>query len=233
MVGLLFVYDLVSAQARVRSGAADAHGRWLLRVEHLSHLSPERTADHWLAGVRWLQAPAAYYYDVAHICVTMAVLVAAFAVRPSAYRRARRALVGINLMGLATFFAYPVTPPRLLPGSGIVDIVALSHTWFSWESSAKVAARANELASMPSLHAGWAVWVALTVTSMTVHRGWRVAAWTHVALTSVVVVVTGNHYLLDIAAGAVVALGSWQAVRGAVRPPVAVELPERECALVD
>lgn len=226
---LLFVYDLVAGQARVRAGAADAHGRALLGLEHLGL---EKATDLWLAGTSWLQAPASYYYDLAHIWVTMVVLVAAWVLRPAIYRSARRALVGINLVGLAVFFVYPVTPPRLLPGSGFVDIVANSHTWGAWEAGGKVAERANELASMPSLHAAWAVWVALTLGAITVSR-WRLLGWLHVALTTVVVVVTGNHYLLDVVAGAAVTVLCWRATRGVVRREV-VPLPAvHEPALVD
>ena len=232
MVGcLLFVYDLVSAQARLRSGAADAHGRSLLRIENLGL---EKAGDHWLAGVGWLQAPSAYYYDIAHICVTIGVLVSAWWLRPAVYRPARRALVGINLLGLAVFFAYPVTPPRLLPGSGFVDIVAGSHTWGAWESGGRVAERANELASMPSLHAAWAVWVAVTLVAMTAGRGWaRGLGWLHVGITTVVVIITGNHYLLDVVAGAAVAVLCWRATRGAVPRERVPEVVDREDALVD
>jgi len=226
---LLFVYDLVAAQARVRAGSADAHGRWLLQAEHLGL---EKAADLWLAGIGWLQAPASYYYDLAHIWVTMAVLLAAWVLRPAVYRPARRALVGINLVGLAVFFAYPVTPPRLLPGAGFVDIVAGSHTWGAWESGGTVAERANELASMPSLHVAWAVWVALTLGAMTTSR-WRALGWLHVGLTSVIVVITGNHYLLDVVAGAAVPALCWRAARGVVRPEVVPEPAVPEPALVD
>lgn len=229
VVGLLVVYDLVAAQARVRSDVADAHGRALLSWEHGGL---ERSADRWLASVRWLHAPAAYYYDVAHIVVTMAVLVGAYLLAPGAYRAARRALVGINLVGLAVFFAYPVTPPRLLPGAGFVDIVAGSHTWGAWESGGTVAQHANELASLPSLHAAWACWVALTLTAMTASR-WRALGWAHVALTTVVVVATGNHYLLDVVAGAAVALACDRAARIVVRRDVAEPERWREPALVD
>ena len=156
----------------------------------------------------------------------------AYIVQPGPYRRARRALVGINLIGLATFFAYPVTPPRLLPGSGFVDIVAGSHTWGAWESGGRVAERANELASMPSLHAAWAVWVALTITSVSARKSLRAAGWLHVLLTTVVVVATGNHYLLDVVAGAAVAIGSWAVVRPRRRTSQPAEVPSPVPALV-
>ena len=206
VVGLLVVYDQVAGLARVRTVAALAHGRALLTVEHFDI---EQRLDHLLDGIGWLHAPAAYYYDIAHIAVTTAVLVGAYLLRPTAYRRARTALVTINLVGLAVFLAYPLAPPRLLPDAGFVDIVAQSHTWGAWETAGGVAQRANEYGSMPSLHVAWAVWVALTVASMTTSRAWRAAAWAHVGLTSVVVIATGNHYLLDVLAGALTCGVGW------------------------
>jgi hypothetical protein len=203
---LLLVYDRVASTARLRTGTAFQHGRDLLR---LSPWGLERSADLWLAGVSWLRAPAAYYYDLAHLDVTMAVLVASFVFRAPVYRRARTALVLVNLAGLAVFLAYPVAPPRLLPGAGFVDIVGASGTWGAWEAGGGVADRANEFASMPSLHAAWAVWVALAVMAMTSSWWLRGLGWAHVAMTAVVVVVTGNHYVIDILAGALVVAVAW------------------------
>lgn len=234
LVLLLVVYDQVSALASTRAAAAVAHGRGLLRVEHLGL---EKAANLWLAGISWLQDPAAYYYDLAHLSVTMAVLVGCWVYRVPVYRRARNALLAINVVGLAVFLLYPVAPPRLLPGGGFYDVVASSGTWGAWEAGGGVAAHANELASMPSLHVAWAVWVALTVATMTPRRRWRVLAWAHVALTCVVVVVTGNHYLLDLLAGAATCALAWLlspllVVRRTAAPTEPAE-PEPELASID
>lgn len=207
VVGLLFVYDQVAGLAKVRADAAYQHGRDLLA---LSPWGLERATNLWLAGVSWLHDASAYYYDLAHIDVTLGVLLVGYALRGQAYRRARNALVAINLLGLTVFWLYPVAPPRLLPDGGFVDIVADSGTWGAWETGGGVADRANEFGSMPSLHLAWAVWVALTVMSMTTRRSLRTLGWMHVAMTAVVVVVTGNHYLIDLAAGAGVAALAWR-----------------------
>lgn len=207
---LLVIYDLVAGFARVRPEDAIAHGRSLLA------LSPdgfELAADHWLAEFHWLWAPAAYYYDLAHINITMAVFLGAYIWRAPIYRRARSALLVVNLMGLAVFWLYPAAPPRLLPGAGFVDIVSGSGTWGSYEASGEVGERANAYGSMPSLHLAWAVWVALTVMTMTSKPVWRALGWAHVAMTSIVVIITGNHYLVDLGAGAATALVAWVAVR--------------------
>ncbi|MCW2598318.1 MAG: hypothetical protein JWM02_147 [Frankiales bacterium] len=226
---LLVIYDQVAGLAKVRAAVAFQHGRDLLS---LSPAGLEKRADHWLAGVHWLRDPAAYYYDLAHIDVTLAVFLVCFVFCAPVYRRARTALVLINLIGLGVFLLYPVAPPRLLPGAGFVDIVAASKTWGAWEAGGGVADRANEFGSLPSLHAAWAIWVALTVMSMTTRRSLRTLAWAHVVMTFVVVIVTGNHYLVDIAAGALVVAVAWAlapvlAVRRssvrAVEPAVAVD----------
>lgn len=203
---LLVVYDLVAGLVRVQDDVAYAHGRALL------NLSPGRfeyTADHWLADISWLQAPVSYYYDLAHINITMAIFIGCWVFRGAVYRRARNALVAINVFGFTVFALYPAAPPRLLPAAGFVDIVAKSGTWGSWEGDATAVEHTNVFGSMPSLHLAWAVWVALTVWSMTARRTWRALAWGHVAVTAVVVVITGNHYLVDLLAGTAAALAAW------------------------
>ncbi|MCU1587593.1 MAG: hypothetical protein JWN31_1086 [Frankiales bacterium] len=206
VIALLFVYDFVAGLAKVRAPEAYAHGRSLLTPGHF-----ELSANHWMAGIAWLQDPAAYYYDLAHIDVTLGVFLLCFFLRPQVYRVARTALVLINLAALAVFWVYPVAPPRLLPGGGFVDLVADSGTWGAWEAGGAVADRANEFGSMPSLHLAWATWVALTVWQMTGNRWLRAAACLHVAVTTAVVILTGNHYLIDVLAGAALAAACWVA----------------------
>ena len=200
---LLVIYDQIAAQASTRATQAISNGRDLLA---LSPDGLERSANHWLAGIGWLRDPSALYYDLAHINVTTVALIACFVWRGDVYRRARTALVVINLLGLAVFLLYPVAPPRLLPGADFIDIVGLSGTWQSGDAAVQ---HSNAYGSLPSLHAAWAIWVGLTVLSMTTKPWLRGLAWLHVALTFVVVVITGNHYVIDIAAGALTVGVAW------------------------
>jgi hypothetical protein len=59
---------------------------------------------------------------------------------------------------------------------------------------------------MPSLHVGWAVWVALVVHRFSGHRRLAAWAWAYPAVTTFVVVATANHYVVDALAGAAVVL---------------------------
>jgi membrane-associated phospholipid phosphatase len=60
------------------------------------------------------------------------------------------------------------------------------------------------------MHAGWALWVALAVTHVSRRRVVVALAWTHAVVTGVVVVGTGNHWVLDVVAGWAVVLIAWR-----------------------
>jgi membrane-associated phospholipid phosphatase len=63
---------------------------------------------------------------------------------------------------------------------------------------------------MPSLHVGWAVWCGAAIALYARHRWVQVLGIAYPIVTTVVVMATGNHYLLDAVAGAVViAAGGW------------------------
>jgi membrane-associated phospholipid phosphatase len=120
---------------------------------------------------------------------------------PGHYRPLRTSLVLINVIGLVVFWLDPTAPPRLLDPHRYVDVVAATHAFGSWHSGT-LATAANQLAAMPSLHMAWAVWSALAVWR--VYRRLRAAwlVWMYPVATAVAVMATGNHFLLDIMAGA-------------------------------
>jgi hypothetical protein len=97
----------------------------------------------------------------------------------------------------------PVAPPRLLPGTGLVDTaVRYGQSVYSWHGGFN----ADEFSAMPSVHVGWALIVAVAVIRAS-RRRWRWLAAGYPALTMLVVVVTANHFWLDgIVAGLLVAL---------------------------
>jgi hypothetical protein len=211
---LLVGYDRVAALAGGRSGPAIAHGRYLLAVERRLHLAVEQRLDQALAGHQGLGRIFSIYYDFAHGLVTFGLLAVLYVGGRAAYRPARRVLVTLNVAALAVFSAFPVAPPRLLPGGGFTDVVARSGTWGAWEASnSKVAQHANLYAAFPSLHVAQAGWVLLVVVAATRRPVLRALAVLHLVVTIVVVVSTGNHYVVDVAGGGALVLLSWYAVQ--------------------
>jgi len=202
---LAWLYDSVTNLAPMRAAAALGHGRDILDLEHSLHIAPELTLNRWLSHHHTIGLIGSYYYDNAHFIVTFGLLGWLWWSRADIYRSLRSSLVAINLIGLVVFWRYPVAPPRMLTGIGFTDVIASSHTFGSWHTGS-LAADADQFAAMPSLHIAWAVWCGLALWRLSPRRWVRVAAVLYPLLTALAVVATGNHYLLDLLAGAATAI---------------------------
>ncbi|MFB4308984.1 phosphatase PAP2 family protein [Actinomadura sp. GTD37] len=201
---LLEVYGYVRKLADTRYGAALAHGRDILDLEDHLGLDVELAANRWLTRHHDVSEVAVWIYQHMHTGLTMSVLLLCYLAGPRVYRPARNALVLTNLVGLGVFFALPVMPPRLLPNEGFIDSVA--HAGFGVTHSPPLPA--DQYAAMPSLHMAWAIWLAVVIMALLWRYRVRWLAVLHPITTSVVVVVTANHYILDVVAGAAVAIAA-------------------------
>jgi hypothetical protein len=209
VVGLLVfgVYAVVAGLGGPgRRAAAEAHARSLFDLEKSWHLDVERAMNHWLAPRHVLSTLANYEYATTYVISAFVLLFWVYARRPEVYRWARNSFILLNLVAVACFAVYPLMPPRLVPGQGFVDTVTVHHTFGSWGSP--LVSSANQLAAMPSLHFGWALWVSVVLAYIA--GGWRtqVVSAVHVLVTLWVIMATGNHYLLDAVAGASLAWAS-------------------------
>jgi hypothetical protein len=217
-----WTYDAINNLNPLKATTALGHGTSILGLETTLHVAAERWLNAWLGGHLALGRWVGDYYDVAHFAVTIGVLIWVWWRHPGRYRPLRNALLGINVIGFVVYWAYPVAPPRLLSGSGFVDIVAVTHSIGAWSSGA-LASQANDYAAMPSLHVAWALWCTLAVWSIRKDRPARAGAAAYSILTSIAVMATANHYMLDVVAGAaaaaIAAAPMLLAVRRARRSP--------------
>jgi hypothetical protein len=201
IAALLVVYDRVRSLAAVRSAVADSHGWAIFDAESALHLRIEGALNSWLTGQHVLRVLAVDYYQYVHVSFALAVLVICYVRRPAAYRQVRNALVLTNVVALAVFALYPAAPPRLLPGAGFIDSVAAAGF-----GSSHGPIPADQYGALPSLHLAWATWVAVTGFVITRRRAPRMLFVAHPILTAIVVVATGNHYVLDVASGALLGI---------------------------
>jgi membrane-associated phospholipid phosphatase len=229
LVWLLWIYDMVNNLSPLRLHSALAHASSILHVERLLFLDPELPLNSWMGAHRTLGAVLSNFYDNAHFVVTLGLLGWLWLRHQQVYRPMRNTLVLSNLIGFAVFWLYPVAPPRMLPASGFVDLVAVTHTWGAWHGGA-LASHANELAAMPSLHMAWALWSGAAI--WLIARRWplRVLAVIYPLFTVFVVLATGNHFFLDVVAGALTAVAAGLAAwawerRQRRRTPVAATAP--------
>ncbi len=185
---------------------AEDRGRALFELERAWGLDVEAGLQD-LVGALHLQVPANWLYGSLHFVVTAFAFVSLLRRRPALYARWRTAFVAASLVGFAVQTWWPVAPPRLVAGIDgtplLADWLAQHPALWSFESG-PISAVANHYSAMPSMHVGWAV---LSAWALGVGRGtWgRRLAWSYPALVAVVVVVTGNHFLLDVLAGVLVA----------------------------
>jgi hypothetical protein len=207
LLALLYVgYSLARLLADNDPVRATDNAHRLLHIEAVLHLDVESWANHLILGLPGLPLAASYWYSALHYIVTPAVLIWVYRRHPLGYRRVRNVLVGATATGLIGFVLLPVAPPRMLPG--YVDVLATTsvHGWWGTDASAPkgLGGLTNELAAMPSLHVGWALWCTWVVFLCTRDLRLRALAVVYATGTAVVVVVTANHYLLDAVAGVAV-----------------------------
>lgn len=222
-------YSFSRLLADTAMGPALGRARDLLRIEGLLGIHWELPVNQLFTSNQVLGLAASYWYATAHYLVTGAVLLWLYRLGSSTYVPARRALAVATLLGLAAYLLLPTAPPRFV--DGYVDVLHLhaSDGWWSSDASAPrgMGGLTNELAAFPSLHAGWALWVAMSLQR---HARWpwlRVAGWAYAAGTAVVIVGTGNHWVLDVVVGWLVLVLGW-AIASRVpllHPPALAMLP--------
>lgn len=182
----------------------------ILAIQQAVGLDVEAAANRWLMGVPVLAVTACYFYACLHYVVTPAVLVWMFARHRERYASARTVLVLSSGLALVGFALLPTAPPRLV--DGYTDVLAAYSGWGWWGQAASapdgLAWLTNQYAAMPSLHVGWAVWCGALLFLYAPRPGVRAAGIAYPLLTALVVVATGNHYVLDVVAGVLVIAAS-------------------------
>lgn len=201
VVWLLVAYDAINNLAPLRRAAALGHAQSVLSVERSLHIDIELTLNRWLSHHAALGYIASTYYDLGHFLITFGVLGFLVWKRRSLYGALRTQLVLINVIAFVVFWRFPVAPPRMLASFGFQDVVARTDALVSWHTGG-LARSANQYAAFPSLHVAWAMWSGLALWRMFPRPAVRAVAVAMPVLTAFVVLATGNHFVLDVFAGA-------------------------------
>jgi hypothetical protein len=143
-------------------------------------------------------------YGVFNVGLTVGWLVLLYRRRDSGYHRLRRACLLAHLGAQPVFLLFPTAPPRVL--DGFVDTLS-ELSGFDLEHRLLVHFF-NPVAAMPSLHVAFAVVTGSALAGRAESRVGKAAAYSYPGLVSLVVAGTGNHYVLDAAAGVVLGTGA-------------------------
>jgi PAP2 superfamily len=178
---LIRMYTSVG-EARIK---AEQHAASIVHVERDLHIWWEPWLSHHPIPF------AELYYEYALVLGTIALLSCLAATQEDAlWRWARNSIGFITAVAMTSFALYPLAPPRLLPhaygvaGPGLGGLTGV----------------ADQVAAMPSVHTAWAAWAAVMVWAFVPGR-LRWLGFINMVLTVVVILTTGNHYVLDVVAG--------------------------------
>jgi hypothetical protein len=165
-------------------------GRQVARLEQILGWPSGASMQAPILGHEWVMRIADTYYATAHITVFIITLAWVFLRHREDWPFTRTTV--FLTTGACLLIQYkPVAPPRLIPELGVVDTAA--RTGLSVYTAIP---GANQYSAMPSVHIAWAAAVALLIIVIA-RTPWRWLALVHPLGTTWVVVVTGNHYLMD------------------------------------
>lgn len=192
------VYAVSGLYGRGQARAAVSHARGLIRVERRMGIFWEHGVQHWAARRPLAMDVANHTYFLSQLGVSTAFLLWAYLRRAEHFERVRNALLAVNVMSVAVLFAYPLAPPRLVPGAGFADTMSSDavnlHTPL-------INALNNPYSAMPSLHASYALVLGIGGVALS-RRLWAKAVWAaYPLLVTFSIVASGNHFVLDALAG--------------------------------
>lgn len=181
-----------------------------------------------------------HWYDVVAGLVYVSHFVLPWVVGAVLYLRARpawagylREVVALSAAGLATYVVFPAAPPWYAAQAGVLEEPVERITTSGWSQIGLHSARAlldraqadvNLVAAMPSLHAAFALLVAVTVWRHTRSVLARTACAVYPVAMGVTLVYGGEHYVIDVVLGFVYTAGvlavsaAWQRRRSGAPP---------------
>jgi hypothetical protein len=212
IAGLYIGYCATRTLASTAFAPARGHALDILTFEKNWRFNIEAWLNDQFFEHDWLGVFGSFWYATTHYLVTLGILIWIYRRSAAHYLVARRALVLASLIGLTFYLLMPTAPPRLID-AGYHDILSL-HSGIGWWSQNGSAPKGlgnitNELAAFPSLHAGWALWVAIVLIRAGVPRIVQAIGLAYAAMMTIVIIGTGNHWVSDAVVGWLVVLVSF------------------------
>ena len=193
VLSLYALWQYVRGLAITKVAGAMEHARSLWRLEHSLHIGSELWIQRELINHRRVMQFLNVYYGGMHVPVMGAVLIWLFVRHRPQYAAVRTSLA-LLIAGCITIQAMvPMAPPRFLTDVGFVD-AGLKYGLSVYGTGGSGVS--NELAALPSLHAGWSILAGYAAIAYGVGK-WRWLMLLHPVLTMLSIVATGNHWWLD------------------------------------
>jgi hypothetical protein len=214
VLGVYAAYEATRGLVAGGAYVALRHAQDVVSLERSLHIFVEESVQHAALAVPGLIGTLDFAYLTLHLSLTGALLLWLHRRRPEAYPFVRTTLLLATALAVVGYVLFPTAPPRL-SGLGIADTISGGHVDLN---NGLVSSLYNPFAAVPSLHIGYALIVGTSLARYAPHRVTRLAGLAYPPFVLLVIVATGNHFLLDAAAGAAVAGIALLATRLLVRP---------------
>ena len=195
------VYAAVRVLTSGDRGTAEANGRRILHLERVLHIDWEQPLQSQVVAREWLAQLANWVYIWGFWPVLIGSAVFLYARHRDEYVLLRNAVFVSGLIGFVFFAFLPVAPPRLVDPN-LVDTIREHTTWYRTMQPVRLT---NQYAAMPSLHVGWSLLVGVALARAIRRPAAYAFAFLMPTAMALTVVVTANHYIVDVAVGAAVA----------------------------
>src|SRR4051794_8285521 len=207
-LAIFALFDLLYETTRTLAvgdrAVALRHARDIVSTERSLGMFHELGVQHFAAtSPHFVQAVANWTYFNCQFSISFGFLFWVYLRRNHAFPMVRNVFITANAIGLACYTLYPAAPPRMLGSLGFVD--TLNETAVN-QHSGLIASLANPYAAMPSLHTAYALIVGTSAVMLVRTRVLRVLWVFYPALVVFSIVATANHFFLDAAGGAGVAM---------------------------
>ena len=161
----------------------------------------------------WYDALATLIYT-SHFIATPVVAAVLWLRSRDAWKAFATRVIVLSLAGFVTYVLFPAAPPWYAAREGVIEPVIRGSSrgwlWLHVNHAGNLLsegqAAANPVAAMPSLHTAFATLIALYVASQLRSR-WRYLVVLYPLAMGLALVYLGEHYVVDLVAGVVYALG--------------------------
>ena len=238
---VLIVYDVSRSAAHVVN--MPLHEADIARAESwlFGGVNPTVWLQHHFyqpGSVRWYDAAATLIY-MSHFIATPALAAVLWVRNRVLWFAYIVRVIALSFAGLVTYVVFPEAPPWYAARDHhLAPVARLSARGFDWLHLGNVHHLLNEaqddgsnpVAAMPSLHTAFAVLVALFLAARIASR-WRYLFFLYPVAMGLVLVYTGEHYVLDVLVGVGYAVAvhllvrRWERSRGMAREAIREEAP--------
>jgi hypothetical protein len=225
--GVYAAYEATRGLVAGNAHVALRHAQDVVSLERSLHVFVEGHVQHAAQAVPGLLGTLGFAYLTLHLGVTSGLLLWLHRRRRDVYPLVRTTLLLASALAVVGYLLFPTAPPRL-SDIGIADTVSrgpvdlntgLVHSFY------------NPFAAVPSMHVGYALIVGASFARYATRTIARLAGLVYPPFVLFVIVATGNHFVIDAAAGTAVSVVALLGALLLARPPSGAGLAQADVSV--